>query len=415
MKRKIAAFMLCLYMVILSACGKAQEEWEVSFVSLEEIRREAENFTYECSNLDFSDTDIIIPEGEEIQDVEFPLDNRSFDEIKEEFYENIRTLTGKDVVDEQYANCVLYDDGAEGGRLIVPVTEVTASEIDKAYNCGGWYLSYNDGIYSSLLYSSSLMCEITDRTQLNEVDGGSGENAEPVYGYRIYGMGDFVKSFDLPEDDIEDVSYRLPDGEVRLADAISYVESAGAFRYHFVGSSCLDYKVFHVDVRRLAEDVFYYEMKVKAIYKGIAFAYAKTSNFAVTDDKKHHYAITAHTVSVLSAKHMDYIWSCAHSYETEEEGEVYTKFLSIRDAVGIVSRTVADSAKMEVDSVELLYRTEFCYGTNGKDEDDDRVLAVKCHPVYHFRVYGRGLSEYDVLYFDVDAVTGTVCDYSGTD
>lgn len=411
MKRNIVAFILCLHMVVLSACGKAEEEKTVSYVSLEEIRKEAENFTYECSNLDFSDTDIIIPEGDEIQDLVFPIDNRSYDEIKEEFYENIQTLTGKDAVDEQYVNCIFFvDNEEEGNRRIMPVTEVTEPEINKGYDSGGWMLSYNDGIYSSLLYSSSFMCEITDRTLWNEVNGDGSENSDSVYGYRIFGMGDLVKSFDLQEDDISDVSYRLSDGEVRLEDAVSYVESTLASGYHFVGSPYLDYEVFHVDVRRLTEDVFYYEMQVKAVYKGIAFSYEKSSVSYVADDGKNQCVATAHTVSMLSAEHMDYIWSCAHSYKTKEEGEVYTKFLSIRDAAEKVSRMVAGSAKMRVGSVELVYRTEFCCG-----KGEGRVLTVKCHPVYHFRVPGSGLSEYDMLYFDVDAVTGTVSDYGGLD
>lgn len=66
----------------------------------------------------------------------------------------------------------------------------------------------------------------------------------------------------------------------------------------------------------------------------------------------------------------------------------------------ILSSTVSAAAKLQCDTVELMYRTEFHMDASGG------IGQVQCHPVYQFKFTNTGLPEYPVLFFNVDAVIG---------
>lgn len=123
--------------VCLSICGcekkatkqETQRTLKAEY-SLEQIREEAKNFKADYPNLDLSKTKITIPEGDKIEELIFPVDinigesEENFEKVKNNIYENIKLLTGKDKVEEKYvkyAACekeVLLKDVTKEDRMI---------------------------------------------------------------------------------------------------------------------------------------------------------------------------------------------------------------------------------------------------------------------------------------------------------
>ena len=402
---KIAVF---AGIILCTGCQQENEQQKERMPqhTLSELREEAENIKADYPNIDFSETEIIIPEGDAIEELIFPVkvdiseSGENFEEVKQMFYENIKKLTGGEEVNEDYVCYKVQQD-----EKPVPICEVSASDRKRSKHTetdevvGGYYLSYNDSVHSMLLYGSSFMLELAGRSV--------SEHSDKKYdwvGHRPP-EGVVVKSFELPGDSIENVKYPLDGEEVSLKDAVAYVEENMGKGYHFVRSPYLDYQVCHVDVIEFKEGAYYYDMKVRALYRGISFSYAQYADVSVREEEEVPYqnVSVTHEAVMMSGECIDYVWSSAHSYEEKGEGEVYDRFLSIHEAMQILSDEVSASVGLKCDTVELMYRTEFYYDSSGVF-----VKEVRCHPVYQFAFTDTGLPEDPVLYFNVDAVSGRV-------
>ena len=410
--------------ICLTICGceKKESKREIKAdYTLEQLRKESQNFKQKYPNLDLSKTKIIIPDGDNIEELIFPMDanigqsEETFEKVRNNMYENIRILTGKDQVDEKYTKYISCDnevalkDVNEEDRMISLVGDPKEEEEQEEENqkegeeedkssCG-FYMSYNDGDYSTLLWGSSFMCEFA-----NEKISRTHKKKYSFEGYRPPD-GNTVRSLNIPKDSIDDISYKLDGKEVPLKNAIEYVEeNIGKTGYHYVASPFLTYEVTHVDVVQYDRDKYYYDMDLKALYKGISFS----SDMYATGDPLEgevDYEIFSetHQASMMADNSIDYIWSSSNNYEEKKEGEVYDKFISIDDAMYLVSNAVSSSVTLHCDSVELMYRTEF-----HKDPTYYYIKEVQCHPVYQFKCVDTGLPDYPVLYFNVDAVSGMV-------
>lgn len=406
---KMNLFILMILCAVLVFCGcQKKEKAEISVTprcTLANLRDEAAELEQTYSNMDFSDADIIIPQGDDIEELIFPVggniaeSKEEYEKIKKNFYENITLLTGKDNINEKYIYYKLPLD-----KKPININDVRDkdrkrsgySEEDNPKQ--GFYLSYNDSTCSMLLYGSSFMLEIAGNRAAKYSE------REPDWlGYRPP-EGSVEKSFDIPRDSIENVSYFVDGKQLALSDAVQFVEENMGKGYHYVRSPFLEYRVCHVDVIRLEENSYYYQMDVRALYQGISFSYATGANITPVDNQKVDYenVSTTHIAAVMSENSIDYIWSSVHSYEEKIEGEIYDKFISIKDAMDMLSSKVSASTKLKCDVVELMYRTEFHKDENGGIEE------VRCHPVYQFKFSNTGLPEYPVLFFNVDAVTGLI-------
>lgn len=408
-QKKTERFILMIAVTCLVFCGcqekKEKEDSVTPQYTMDALREEASKLKQKYPNMDFSEADIIIPEADEIEELIFPLDSNVaesrdvYEKIKKNFYENINSLTNKQDVDENYIYYKLPLDEEP-----IHINNVGDKERERSGDSQsgeprqGFYLSYNDSTCSMLLYGSSFMLEIAD----SRVAGYS-EKGTDWLGHRPP-EGNVVGSFNLPEDSIEKISYPINGKQYALSDAVKYVEENMGKGYHYVRSPFLTYKVCHIDVVKLEENSYYYQMNVRALYQGISFSYETNAGILPVDGQKVDYenVSTTHIATVMAENSIDYIWSSVHSYEEKRDGEIYNKFISVKNAMDILSNTVSAATKLKCDTVELMYRTEF-----HKDESGG-IKEVQCHPVYQFKFTNTGLPEYPVLFFNVDAVNGLV-------
>lgn len=407
-KTKLLILMIAATCLMFCGCQEKKERKEESIIpryTMDELRDEATKLKQKYSNMDFSEADIIIPEADEIEELIFPFDGNiaksedTYDKVKNNFYENIRLLTDKKDINEEYIYYKLpLDQEPISINDVREKDRKRSDDSESGEEKQGFYLSYNDSKYSMLLYGSSFMLEIAD----NKVAKYS-EKGYDWLGHRPP-EGIVVKSFDLPKDSIENVSYFIDGKQLALDDTVTYVEENMGKGYHYVRSPFMTYKVSHVDVVKLEENSYYYQMNIRALYHGISFSYETDANILPVDEQNVDYenVSTTHIAAVMSENSIDYIWSSVHSYEEKKEGEIYHKFISIKDAMDILNCTVSAATKLKCDTVELMYRTEFHRDEIGNIEE------VQCHPIYQFKFTNTGLPEYPILFFNVDAVTGLV-------
>lgn len=409
-KRKAICILAAL--MLLTGCAKKQQENTelVCDRTLAEIKEEAEDFRYVSDSIDCSDTRVIIPDTEQINDLSIDLRSRSQDVVEQEFFDNVKRLTGDNQVDLSKAYYLVLEvsEKDENGEFEVSNIKVgmnaaTDEQRADANSC----LIYNDGRYSQVLWQSSFMCELSDNALAKMLTGDENDYSDYNGGYRILDMGKYEKTYRIPEDDISDVSYRLYDGDVSLEDAIRYVEEHIKTDYYFVGSELLDYVVYKVDVRELNNGVYYYQFYLKARYDGISFNKDETIGLEESSDEHNQTFAVEHLASMVESDALAYIWSCCHSYESIDLGTEHESYISLEDACRAIEQVVTDSKCFEIDSIELLYWTSFYYEESFY-ETRKGPSFVNCRPVYHFVVGNPGISGYNSLYFDVDIETGEV-------
>lgn len=393
-KSKLFKLFVVVILLFATGCNGNNTKKELA-VSLDDIRKEAENFSYDGTSIDVSSADIIIPESQTIYDLTFDLRVDSAEDIEEKFFEDLELYMN---VSEINTDNVLYCFREETENVCVPFDEVTNEQKNNTNSC----LIYCDGTYSKVLYNTSYMCEMGCNTIPTELTQDTTDYSENIWGYRGLDIGVYEKTYYIPDDDVSGVSYKLYDGEVNLQDAINYVEEHIKSDYNFAGSEYLDYKVFRVDVRRLDETTYYYQFKIKACYDGISFN--KDAALSMTEEG---YPIAeSHIVSMYENESLGYIWASCHSYDYLELGKEYTEYITIEEACRVVDEKLTNETAFEVDTIELLYLTEFCFESEA--DIGAKVDSVICYPVYHFSVKNPSLSGYTAIYFDVRVDTGEV-------
>ena len=397
MKRKKFTITIVLGMIVMLmvSCakketapqtGKTDVQTELQKLSLPEIREQAKDLHVPVKNLDLSEAKITIPEAEEVYDLRFPVSSDSFERQVEKFEENIRKYEGlgEEVDLTKYMN-IMYWDKQQNDRLTVSYNEATEQQKQEIQ-----YLGYNDGKCSELIVFSNFMLEMGDYSVPTQLLGDDTDYSKDEYGYRGYELGKLVESHDLSTDDISGVSYHLSDGDIALSDAVSYVEKHLKEDYYFAGSEILDYHVFAVNVRELADDVYYYEFDVSTSYQGLLLN--KDDSMVVTPE--------------------GFIWSCCQSFETVETNSTYQELLSLEEACKLLGDYISKNKTFQISSIDLIYHTEFEYESEEKREWG-YIQSVHATPAYHFSVSNTGLSEYKRLYFNVDAVSGEITTMAG--
>lgn len=423
MKRLTFIMFLGITVMLLAGCaknnaapqaGEANIEMESQMLPLPEIREQAKDLHVPVKNLDLSEAKITIPEAEEVYDLRFPVSSDSFERQVEKFEENIRKYEGLgEDVDLTKSMNIMYWDKQQDDRLTVPYNEATEQQKQEIQ-----YLGYNDGKCSALIVFSNLMLEMGDYSVPTQVLGDDTDYAENEYGYRGYELGELVESYDLLTDDISGVSYHLSDGELALSDAVSYVEKHLKEDYYFAGSEILDYHVFAVNVRELADDVYYYEFDVSTSYQDLVLNKDDSIVVMPEGEMQNEDSLepapfgTNHFVSMFQKDRLGFIWSCCQSFETVEVNHTYQKIVSLETACKLLGDYISKNKTFQIDSVDLIYHTEFEYESEEKREWG-YIQSVHATPAYHFSVSNTGLSEYKRLYFNVDAVSGEITTMAG--
>ncbi len=412
MKRKL--YLLGIFTGILITCAGCsdktvagdQQQNEFQKKSIKEITQEVAENNDTFDNLDFSNTKFEIPDVTEMSSVVFPVSTDSLEEQMKKFETNIRKFENmeedKDLT--PYMK-IAYWDYKKNDRVVVPLKEATEEQLKKIQ-----YLSYNDGSYSELLVFSDYMLEMGNYELPVSLTGDTTDYSENAYGYRGIDLGEAVASYNVPEDDISDVSYTLSDGEMSLQEAIDYVEQHIKEDYYFVGSEYLDYHVREAEVRQLTDEVFYYQFRIQAYYKDVPINRDGGVGLEASEDEDPLAMApfgTAHRASMFRTNSLDFIWSSCHSYESEDVQTTYKEFISLEYAERCLSQYISNKYVAKIEKVELLYQTEFQYESEEKREYG-YIKSIYCHPAYHFTVGNPGAMGYEKVYFDVDAVSGEV-------
>ena len=371
---------------LLTGCTSKEESYKKG--SITDIKEEYDTFEYKGNNFQIENEKIAVPDVNKIYSVEFDVNSKDATEIEECFIQNLKKLMSTDDVNTNNINYYL-PNSKNGSYTIVPMKEAT-SDVKNNRNA---YLIYFDGKYQEILYKTSMMCELG----CNIVPKKYSENIDfsSMWTHIGLDLGTEEDSYNVLDEDISDVKYNLSDGEYYMSDAIKYVEKHIKDDYYFVGSEILDYSVYQAAVRKLADGIYYYQFKVKAAYKGVSL----NKDEAIYDNTNLNGE--SHIVSVFTKDSIGYIWSCCHSYQKVKQQKAVNDLISLKEACSIVEKELTSKMAFNIDSMEMLYLTEFKY-----DKDDISVESVKCIPCYHFYVSNPGLAGYSTLCFDVNAMTG---------
>ena len=423
MKRLIVTMVLAMIVMLMAGCannnsapqaGEANIERESQMLSLAEIREQAKDLHVSVKNLDLSEAKITIPKVDEVYDLTFPVSSDSFERQVEKFEENIRKYEGlgEDVDLTKYMN-IMYWDEPQDDRLTVPYNEATEQQKQEIQ-----YLGYNDGKCSELIVFSNFMLEMGDYSVPTQLLGDDTDYAKNEYGDRGYELGELVKSYDLSTDDISGVSYHLSDGDLALSDAVSYVEKHLKEDYYFAGSEILDYHVFAVNVRKLTDNVYYYEFDVSTSYQNLVLNKDDSIVVVPEGEMQNEDSLepapfgTNHFVSMFQKERLGFIWSCCQNFETVEINHTYQKILSLEEACRLLADYISKNKTFQISTIDLIYHTEFEYESEEKREWG-YIQSVHATPAYHFSVFDTGLSEYKCLYFNVDALSGEITTMAG--
>lgn len=389
LKRGISAFLLLSMLGVCFGCEKQDRQEEK--VSLEDVRQEARDFSFQGKNFTLSKEQIHIPDTEVVSELSFHVDNDDPDIIEKRFVGNLKKLMQVSEVDKSKVKYYIKNLNKEEGYDIAPITE--ASDEMRRNNNG--YLIYFDGTYQEVLNKTSMLCEL-GCNKIPKQYLGDKEFFDSPWVHIGLEIGEPEKVYRIPQDETGNVSYPLSDGEYKLSDAIRYVEKHIKEDYAFVGSKLLDYSVYQADVRKLKDGVYFYQFRVRAEYQGVGL----NKDMADYENKNIMYD-EGHIVSMFAKDDIGYIWSCPHSYTKIDSENKVPELISIRQACETAESKLTNSRAFEIDSMELLYLTEFV-----DNEDQVSVKAVKCYPVYHFKVANPALAGYRALYFEVNAKTG---------
>ena len=383
----LMSFALCIILIVCFGTNRKITNNSLASSSLNEIRKEAKDFSYKCNSFEISEQQIYLPESDSMQTVSFLVASDTPDDIEQKFMENLKTLMKTDTVNRSLINYYLLKDGKYEIVQMDKATKVQKTEKNA-------YLIYFDGRYQEILYKPSMMCELGDNAvpsqYVEDVDFSS------QWTHMGLDLGTLVESYEI-NDDFKDVTYNLADGECSIKKAIDFVEKQIKNTYNFVGSDILEYSVYQVDVRKLKENVYYYQFKVKAEYQGVTF----DKDEAIYENKNIN--AESHIVSMFQNQEIGYIWSCCHAYNKIVSREKVDEMISLHDACTLLEKEITAKRKFDIESVELLYLTEFIY-----DKKDIAVDKVKAYPVYHFFVKNPNLAGYSTLCFEVNALTGEV-------
>ncbi|MEE3393454.1 MAG: hypothetical protein VZR23_07210 [Lachnospiraceae bacterium] len=392
---------------IITGCGKEENETTTtSEVTIPELKEEAKNIK-NFKNIDFTNTVFKLPDTNSISELTFDLEKEgkspeeTFDYLYNKFTNAIYIYTGKKPEDKNIYFKLPRDDD------VINIKNVTNEDLKKS-EPQSYFLSYNDGKNSLLLYGSSYMCEMAD-----EMVSSKYKSTVDWVGFRPEDTT-LAKSYDLEKDDISNEVYKVNGEDVSIQEAVSFVENELKKTLPFLSSEFLTYKVFRVEVYRLADDDYYYKMSVRALYDGISFQYENNAVCFPADKKADYNDFSENTtVTLMEKDKINYFWSCSHTYDNIKVGKTYDKFISLRKACSLLSDKISKYQEMNCESVELMYRTAFRFKEVPDVIDDEKVqskvtTSIWCYPVYCFKFTKTHLPEYPVLYFLVDAINGEV-------
>ena len=294
---------------------------------------------------------IPISNVDEVYELNFPVSTDTFERQLEKFEYNIRKYEGleEDTDLVPYMN-IMYWDNEKNDRLVIPLDEATKEQKEQVQ-----YIGYNDGICSELLVFSNFMLEMGDYATTD------------AYGYRSTNLGTSVATYDLDKDDISNISYHLSDGDLLLTEAVDYVEKHMKEDYYYVGSEYLDYSVFGIDVRKLTDEIYYYEFDVGTAYDGVTSLDSMNEDSGKDNLTAEPFG-TNHLVTMFEKDKLGFIWSCCQNFESVQTLNTYDKVLPLDVVCETLSNYISKDKQFQISSIELLYQTEFEYENEEKRE-----------------------------------------------
>ncbi len=379
--------------------GTETTKRELKLVSMSEIRAEAKSFSGTHGKLDFSEAVFTIPEVDTVSKLTYGADvteEEQFDDMEEKMLLNMAHMGGSDDYETlRYRKIQAEDD-----------LFTKASVIESAERSDYDYLVYNDGQYVALCTWNGIF-QASDNMFWMGLCGNSENMNEDFYQpwYAGFEGSEEIAVYNLPEDQIEGVSYELFDGETLLSDAVEFVEEDSQ-NYFFASTDYEDAKVGEVYVYQTAEGACYYDFYMRFSMDGIDVMTYSNSDYSIMEDHDELGFTDGSIKAELTMPYSDginFIWSYGIPNHDVEKEEI-TEFVSLEDAADIVNDAISEDVSFNVTDVSMAYQIlDYGYHYDGNYWHDD---YHQVRLTYFFHVSNPGVLGYAGLYFCVDAESG---------
>ncbi len=221
------------------------------------------------------------------------------------------------------------------------------------------------------------------------------------FAWRPQFSGNVTASYQIGQDSLDGVTYRLDGKETALNDAVDYIEKEFLTEDRNLPNLYvpgMEYKVRNVDVYQFGENYGYY-FTIELYYQGILV----DTEEAHSEDSSYQYFGNTIGCMMLTSESVDYIWGCTFYREPDTKKEVSVE-VGYEDAVKLASEHLSQDFVFEVKKADLRY---VCY----TDYDPEKGYGMThIRPVWQFELSNEGIQQYNRILIEIDVVTGEVRD-----
>lgn len=339
--------LVCSYLIV--GCGNNSEKTKL--VSLDKVREgipsvleDIKNGEY--SNLAIEDINVSITNSDEIYSIKRGYKDNYFDD-REKFVKEVPNII----------KYLFQDD-----NLDIDITKIRDSNTNRNYES----ILEDPGEENPML---PLVMEYKDEERgcffiasfsLFWIDKG---NLKKLYGN---GSEDFlsfvsdnfetVKTYSLNSNiDFNNEKYNLIDGEYSIQQAVDYVENYynNEFKYSFNNEVCLE--VYEVDVLKLDDNTYAYNMLYRNKYNGIPFDAIRSG--ACSNDVVNR-GFSSGSCIVANKDNIEFRTGVYSNEIETKEGEVINKIIPLDNIIKKVSNELTDETLFTIKSIDLIYSLE---------------------------------------------------------
>lgn len=256
---------------------------------------------------------------------------------------------------------------------------------------------YADDCYIDIMQSG--MFEMYHVDTAARITGDSMDDYK--FAWRPQFSGNVAASYQIGQDSLDGVTYRLDGKEMALSDAVDYIEKEFLTEDRNLPNLYvpgMEYKVRNAEVYQFGENYGYY-FTIELYYQGILV----DTEEAHSEDSSYQYFGNTISCMMLTSETVDYIWGCTFYREPDTKKEVSVE-VGYEDAVKLVSEHLSQDFVFEVKKADLRY---VCY----TDYDPEKGYGMThIRPVWQFELSNEGIQQYNRILIEVDVVTGEVRD-----
>ncbi len=374
--------LVCSYLMV--GCGNNSEKTKL--VSLDKVREEIPSVLEdikngEYSNLAIEDINVSITDSNEIYKLKIGYKDNYFDD-REKFVKEIPNII----------KYLFQDD-----NLDVDTNKIRESNMNKSYE--SLLLDAGEEVPNEPLVIEYLdeerYCFFTGSFSQFWVDKG---NLKKLYGN---GNEDFlsfvsdnfeeIRNFSINNNiDFKNEKYKLIDGEYSIQEAVDYVENYynNEFKYSF--NKDLSLEVYEIDVLKLDDNTYAYNMLYREKYNGIPFDALR--NGAVSSDAGTRRFDMGNCI-VSNKDSIEFRTGAYSNVIVTEEGDGINKIIPLDGIIKKVSNTLTNETLFTIESINLIYSLE------GRD-------TLEATPVW--KITASNSKDNTTLFIYCDILTGEV-------